>query len=179
MIIKRINQHPELIPVLATWFHHEWGGFSPYHSIENEMSRLQRHAASDRVPFTLIAFKNESPVASVSVITHDESPFPWLTNVFVSAGFRRCGVGTFIVNNAIEEVKKLGFQKLLLVTIEKAGFFKKLDWEVVDSSHYGQTVTIMEKRLHTPMINCQKHVKHSDLMPARIDFFSTAETFQS
>lgn len=150
MTIKRISQHPELIPVLASWFHKEWGGCSPYHLRENEIPRLNRHASSQTLPFTLIAFLNEKPVGCASVVTHDTSSFPWLTNVFVATDYRNLGIGSHVVNSASEEVKRLGFQNLYLVTIDKARFFSRLGWQTVQTKHFGRIVTTMERKFATP-----------------------------
>ena len=150
MTLHRLDERPELISLLVSWFRCEWGDQIGFHSIKNLRNRLELFAQSRTIPFTLIAFRNNTPVATASVVQDDKLQKPWLTNVLVPSIYRGNGFGSYIVAKAAEEAGRFGHAKLYLITMGQAGFFARLGWQEVVTTHYGSEVTVMERRLDAP-----------------------------
>lgn len=165
-----IREQPECIPVLASWFHNEWGGYSPYHSLEHEKARLRFQLQTWPIPFTLVAVIGKTPVASASVLSFLADPQdcsdPWLSYVYVRPELRGRGIGKFIVRSAESKAIQLGLRKLSLVTLDRDGFFARLGWRIMHRAH-DQVMTFMEKELiNTPVTRVKCAARSLFIPPA-------------
>lgn len=167
MNVIHVYQKPEFIPELATWINREWGHFSAYHTVSNEIMRLRRHSRLLRFPFTLVGQSGEAPVGMVSVMSHDEegsiAHVAWLSCVLVPPQFRHMGFGSSLVRTAEREAMRLGVKKMLLFTTNREAFFARLGWRTMQKTNYGQSVALMAKELRAPLRPQEFDMDHNTL----------------
>lgn len=144
--------HPELVDLLATWFHREWGRRNPLLTVDSITRNLEEHLNRDSLPLTLVAFHHQEPVGSASLKIREMEIYPqythWLGSVYVPPLFRNQGVGTQIVRRTISEADHLGVTELYLYTNGSETFYSKFGWQSVDRPFYhGREVTVMKRQM--------------------------------
>jgi len=69
---------------------------------------------------------------------------PWLATLFVAPEHQNQGVGSALVERAVEEAQKLGVKTLYLFTWDREKLYARLGWSVIERSVYhGRQVTVM------------------------------------
>jgi predicted N-acetyltransferase YhbS len=150
--ITFLADHPDLIDLLATWFHREWGGRGPTRSIEAIRKNLASRLNRDRLPLTYVARLNGELVGSASLKIREMETHPqylyWLGAVYVATEFRNMGLGSQIVQHSIAEAKRLGVAELYLYTRQHEAFYTRFGWKPIDRpSYHGREVVIMKREL--------------------------------
>ena len=147
--ILPLGECPHVMEQLAQWHYAEWGSWNPSNNVHRRMERFRDHLVPDRIPQTFVAFEGDTLLGSASIVPADlDSHFhlsPWLASVYVNPPYRHRGVGAALVNRAADEAKRLGLPKLYLFTPDRAAFYTRLGWEVIEQSNWGaMPVTIMQ-----------------------------------
>ena len=150
--VEYLADHPELTPLLASWFYEEWGRREPGNSVEKVKKRLVERMNRDRFPLTLVAFRGSEPVATASLILREMETHPqflhWLASVYVHHPYRNQGIGSQLVEHAASEARRLGVRELYLYTRHHEGFYSRLGWVPVEKALYrGREVAIMRRDL--------------------------------
>jgi GNAT superfamily N-acetyltransferase len=150
--IKYLVEHVDVIPLLAMWMYQEWGRRTPYASIEHEITQLNLHLNTDRIPLTLLAFFETRVVGTVSIVTYDMDErmelTPWLASMYVAPEARGEGVGEALMAAAEEKATELRIETLYQWTANEAklGFYEDLGWSALEPTVYReQNVVIMKK----------------------------------
>jgi predicted N-acetyltransferase YhbS len=146
--IEFLADHPEFIPLLAEWHHHEWAYLRPGFSMADRIAMLQERSGRHELPITFIASSEEQLLGSAMLIAHDMDTrpqySPWLAGVFVSPAYRHLGIGRQLSEHVVREAARLGFATLYLYTPSAQDFYSRLGWSIVQRAHYRATdVTIM------------------------------------
>jgi GNAT superfamily N-acetyltransferase len=148
---------PELVDDLARLSWKEWQDIYEQrkqtleHSVKNYRERLN----TDRLPLTLVAVREISPVncrelaGMVSLKFHDMDTRPdldpWLGGLFVLPEWRNRGVGTMLMRRATEEARRLNVPQLYLWTHTAERLYHKLGWQVVERTKYfGKEAVVMK-----------------------------------
>jgi len=130
--ILSLADFPQAIPAIATWIHDEWGTLEAIPAEEIEAG-LRRNSGCRTIPTTFVAISDNKPIGTVSLDTTDLAGFdhlgPWLASLYVEPGFRRLGIGTRLLNHAVDHARKLGVRPLWLWTLRKGEFFEKHGWK--------------------------------------------------
>ena len=147
--IVPLGQRPDCIERLAQWHFAQWGEMNPTSTVERRIDRLRGHLEPGRVPQTFVAIDGERLLGSASVVPADlparDDLSPWLATVYVDPPFRNRGIGAALVKRAAQEAKAIGFSTLYLFTPDRAAFYAKLCWQVVELAQWnGLRVTVME-----------------------------------
>jgi N-acetylglutamate synthase-like GNAT family acetyltransferase len=146
--IEYLADHPEFLPTLAQWQHHEWGHLRPGDSLEARMLRLRGQCQRDRIPLTVVAHVNGEVLGSASLVQHDMDTrlelSPWLAGVFVGSEYRRRGIGAQLVRGIMSEATALKVRLLYLYTVHSEKFYANLGWCLEEHTAYReQNVAIM------------------------------------
>ena len=152
--IDLLGNHLDLLPELAILHFNEWRHFSPDHTREDRVLKLQAIAQSGDVPFIVVAIDNNELMGSAALVNEDMSTrkdlSPWLASVFVKPEFRKNGVGTSLVRHIEGEAQKRGIQKLFLYTEHARKLYAALGWHELEAREYqGVSVVIMYKQFAT------------------------------
>ena len=143
---------PEVLPALARWVCEEFGRFDPSKTVEGVERMLRERLNRDRLPLTLVAFIGPKPVGSASLQTLELPSHPqyahWLGTVFVRRPHRNRGIGSRLVERAVQEAERLGVRELHLHTPDRESMYARLGWTVVERTRYrNQDVAIMRLEL--------------------------------
>jgi len=136
------------IPVLATWTQREWGHLVPEITPEGFISAFEKRTTIHTIPETFVAVGSTAPVGMASLVEHDMfmrmDLSPWLAAVYVVPESRNSGVGSKLVQTAMQEARVLGLDRLYLFTPDQVHFYRRLGWRALERVSYrGERVTIM------------------------------------
>jgi GNAT superfamily N-acetyltransferase len=141
---------PEHTEKVAKWifetFPHEFEGTT----LAEWTEWLEPARSPDKVTF--VAVENGQVIGTASLDTEDLPPrsdlTPWLASVYVLPEFRARGLGANLVEAVEHEARTRGFDKLYLHTTDRADFYKKRGWQILDTVHYwNQAHIVMIKNL--------------------------------
>jgi predicted N-acetyltransferase YhbS len=147
-----LADHRDLISLLATWFHREWGRRNPELTVDKIAEHLEGRLHKNRLPLTFLAFRGNQPVGTASLKIREMEIYPqyahWLGAVYVSLPFRHQGIGTQIVRHSISEAEKLGVTELYLYTRGSLSFYAQFGWRPLERPFYhGREVVVMKLTL--------------------------------
>jgi len=149
-----LADRPEAVPLVAQWWHDEWGHLAPGETVEELISRVNGLLSRDTCPISVVAVL-ENTIAGVAALKLQEmfELYPdkqfWLGNVFVAPEFRGRGIGSALARKVVEIARAKGIQALHLQTESlNGGLYAKLGWERIEQVHYrGYDALVMVKRL--------------------------------
>jgi N-acetylglutamate synthase-like GNAT family acetyltransferase len=76
---------------------------------------------------------------------------PWMASVYVTPAARERGIGTRLVKRIEAEALRLGFHNLYLFTFDKAPYYAKRGWQVLNHTSYREEpVVVMCRSLGSP-----------------------------
>lgn len=150
MRIDFLDQHREHIATLAAWHHAEWGHLYDEWTLEIAETELADQASRRTLPTTLVLVDEGRALGSVSLVLEDapelcEQGSPWLASLYVLPEARGRGLGTKLVNAAVELAARENISHLFLFTPEHANFYQRLGWRLIARTALkGTTVDLME-----------------------------------
>ncbi len=152
MNIICLAEKQELLPIVASLLHAEWGSLYPGQGIETRITRLKSYLHLDRIPFTLIAVEGSELLGTASAILNDMDTHPdwepWLASVYVLPAWRGLGIGSALAKDVAKRSSSFGAKELYLWTEKGEGFYNKLEWKLVVNEVYkGRQVSVMLKTL--------------------------------
>lgn len=147
--IEHLAEHMAAIPLVAEWVEQEWGHLLPEATFETFVQSFAERTVPHRLPATWVAMMGEQVVGTASLDPYDMTTrpelSPWLAAVYVAPHFRGQGIGSRLVQTAVQEAGVLGLSHLYLFTPDKINFYKRLGWQVVETTRYrGLDVVIMQ-----------------------------------
>ena len=150
MKILPLKAIPEHIPEIARWVFNEWGHFDPTNSLDATISRLYARTNDDRLPIAFVAIDSSIPVGCVSIKFDDmkirPNLNPWLGSLFVVPHMRKMGIGSALVQRAIDFSVNSGILTIYLWTEVAVDFYKHFGFREKESVDYlNQHATIMER----------------------------------
>lgn len=151
MDIVHLKGNEFAIPVIANWFYNEWGDHYPVRSVEYICSLLKERMNDCSLPLTLIAVENEEVIGTVNLKARDmsirEDLSPWLGGLYVRENARKKGIGTQLINAAVDQAKQLNFDQLYLWTSSAKDYYLNLGWTLIAEPFYeGKKASIFQKK---------------------------------
>lgn len=152
MKIEYLADHIEQVPVLAKWFHDQWGYLSPDRTLEERTKMLLGKANRGALPMAFVAMDCCKPVGSASLVECDMDSRshlkPWMSSVYVEESSRTRGIGAALVSRVVLEAQQLGFSLLYLWTPNEEKFYGKRGWRMLERTTYkNETAVVMEYSL--------------------------------
>jgi GNAT superfamily N-acetyltransferase len=146
--VEHLAGYSHVVLTLASWIREEWGHSFLEATFEELIADLARRTTPGTIPATFVALQGDTPVGTASLVEHDMSTrlelSPWLSAVFVPPEFRNRGIGSKLVRRAMQEAETLGVDQLYLFTPDKANFYTRLGWNILEHMNYhGQEVAVM------------------------------------
>jgi GNAT superfamily N-acetyltransferase len=146
-LITYLADYPQYLPIVAGWVFDEWGPEMAGSTLESIQAEFGLHLNRDCIPLTMLALVEGQPVGTASIFRHDMDTrmdlSPWLAAVYVVPEFRGQGIGSQLVR-AIEGVAvRLQLGQLYLFTPDRAPFYARLGWSVLETVEYRQHSNVM------------------------------------
>lgn len=150
--IEYLADHPQHVPVVATWVYRHWGRMYRMKSVAEQVERLSERLNKGKLPLALVALAGGEPVGTASLKIREMTTHPrlahWLGTVYVVEAWRGRGLGTALVERAETEARQLGIGTLCLHTPDKEHFYTSHGWTVIERPvYYGMPVVVMKKIL--------------------------------
>jgi N-acetylglutamate synthase-like GNAT family acetyltransferase len=148
MIIKYLPPDQDVIKTIAEWVFKEWGHLNSGSSLERSTEKLHQRTESTEIPITLVAFDQDIPIGTASLVVNDMETHPqytpWLANVYVVPEFRKNGVGSALCKAIAAEMKRLRIEKAFLFTPNNEAMYRRLGWQTIERvSYHGEEVVVM------------------------------------
>lgn len=148
MQIVDLSEHPEHIPLLATWHQAEWGHLNPGSTAHARAERLRLHGAQPGIPMTFIAIEDNVLLGSASLVANDLTTHPhlspFLASVYVAPAYRRLGIASALVRRAVLAAEQFGITTAYLITPDQQRLYARLGWTEVEQVRYrGELLTLM------------------------------------
>ena len=154
--IVRLIDHRDHVDVVVQWIFDQWGK-------ENNDTRgairemlLETHAC----PPSLIAVSGSDPVGVVAFNRHRLStkegestatdPLDlWVNVLYICEDRRRSqGIGSQLLEQAVDEVRKIGIEERLYVYTDVAGYYQRHGW-VIERSDLDGGYVVLSTKLQT------------------------------
>jgi predicted N-acetyltransferase YhbS len=117
--IDHLCLHPEHTTRVAGWIHGAFWTRSG-HDVQVVIDLLHAAHDPDRIPLSLLAQIDSSPVGTVNLIVCDSKArpdlTPWLAALFVHPEHRGKEVGAALVQRLVAEAARLGYEEVFLET---------------------------------------------------------------
>ncbi len=149
MRIEPLGDHPNLVTLTCEWHLPQ---FDPDGDMDFWLRARTEEARHGGVPCAWVAFADEEPVGSVSLVECNmdtrKDLTPWLAALFVVPEHRGRGIGAALVRRCEREAALAGAIRLHLYTERAAEYYRKLGWVVMSDEVYeGEPVTVMGKEV--------------------------------
>jgi GNAT superfamily N-acetyltransferase len=146
-MIHYLHDVPEHVETVATWIFETFPLEFETMSFEAWLEIVKHPERS-----TFVFVQNGQALGTATLDFEDLPPrdnlTPWLASVYVSPEFRARGLGTLLIEAVEKEAREKGFQQIYLHTSDRADFYAKRGWAILDRVDYwGQTNTVMVKSL--------------------------------
>lgn len=137
--IADLVKFPEWLEPIVAWQHAEWLRLSDAAALSQvELSKalqerhlhMQTHLSRDTLPKTFVAFSDDQPVGSISLIRYATDPTAklWLTNLYVQPAWRYQGIGRALLAHGESAAQDLGAGDLWLCSFDAADYYLKFGW---------------------------------------------------
>ena len=142
--IHYLGHHPAFADKLGEWSWNEWRhiyeqrGQTREHALRNYRERINL----DKIPIALIALSERGDlVGTVSLKTEDlevrSEITTWLGGLYVLPEWRKRGVGSVLMERAVNEARRLKLPTIHLWTSSAEKLYTSLGWRVVERMDYG------------------------------------------
>ena len=150
-MIAYLADHPQFAEQLAPLLHAEWGHLHPGATVADRLAMIRRHMHRDRLPLAIV-LHDGGRLQGTASLNEDGVPErpdmqPWLAGVYVLEEHRGRGLGARLVRAAEAEARRLGVERLYLVTAPgQVSFYAGLGWREVGHRMNGEELEIVMVR---------------------------------
>ncbi len=147
--IHFLKEQSEFFSEVAEIIFEQWGHKIPGNRIEDTKEKLEGFLNDDRIPFTMICLQEKKLIAFYNVMLFDPPAradlSPWFGSLYVQPCSRGMGIGSKLVQHAVDTVKLLKIKNFYLCTPNKQRMYARLGWFPIDEVDFrGEKVTVME-----------------------------------
>ena len=150
--VAYLADHPEVLPVLRSWFETEWVDYYGPAGPGDAEKDLRAYSSREALPVGLVAFSEEhlcgiGVLKRDSVATHTHLS-PWAAAGLVAPSFRRRGIGSRLLMGLEGVATALGYSMLYCGTSTAASLLKRSGWQLVECVLYeSEDLSIYQKAL--------------------------------
>jgi GNAT superfamily N-acetyltransferase len=146
--IELLADHPEHVEPLARWHSEEEPRPDDPGWLDFWRRQLSSESRRDEIPIAFVAIDGGQPVGGVSLVhanmrSHRELS-PWLAGTLVHRSRRGEGIGSALVEHAVERARGLGVPRLYLYTERARGLYERAGFHHLwDEVYEGNPVAVM------------------------------------
>lgn len=153
MQLINLRQRPEAIQQIAPWHFAEWGALFPDRTLADFSTELALCLTEDTVPQSWLLLNDTGEVVGTgSLLVHDMASnrelSPWLANIYLRPEVRGRGLGSWLVQQLMQQAALLNINTLYLFTEDQQAFYQRLGWQLHHTEWYeGHWVSVMQCHL--------------------------------
>jgi Acetyltransferase (GNAT) family. len=153
MKIEYLAYHTDFIPTLSRWFMESSPDYYRDKTLEDVAATFAPRLNRGRIPLVLVAFEDEEPLGTVSLLEESISTHthltPWLAGLHVAKSRRHQGIATKLIEALIQEAAAINIKTLYIGISRAEDFYSARGWQTVDKIvYYDKPLTIMQLRLN-------------------------------
>jgi len=154
MKFEYLADNKNQIPTIAKWYFEEWGHLGGVNTLEKSVENLQVYLNKGKIPLMVLAIENGEAIGVAQLKYREMTIYPekehWLGGVYVPSEHRGKGIASQVVQQIIDNAKKLNVRTLYLQTENlNGGLYRKMGWTPIEQVVYENVdVLIMEKNLN-------------------------------
>lgn len=147
--IEPVHRYKSHIPTVASWHWNEWGHADPEGSLAAWTAALSTRINVGSIPTMFIAFsETDDPIGSVVLVESDMSTHPeftpWIAGLYVVPSHREQGLGSALMEHAVDAATQMGYGGLFLYTSTATPLYIGLGWKKLFRELYeGEMVDVM------------------------------------
>ncbi|MCR6653892.1 MAG: GNAT family N-acetyltransferase [Cellvibrionaceae bacterium] len=137
--IADLVEYPEWLDSIVEWQHAEWLRLSDAAALsQTDLSKalherqlhMRTHLTHDAIPKTFVAYADDQPVGSVSLVRYNADPAAqlWLTNLYVQPSWRYKGIGAALLARGEQVARDLEVKDLWLCSFDTADYYLNFGW---------------------------------------------------
>ena len=120
----------ELEKIINKHYNH-WSKFSPTMDYKNTKDKFENiYTKNDAIPFGIAMFDDDNLIGFLVIKEHCLEKYleytPWISDLMIFDEYRKKGYGKKMIDNALEVLKKLGYEKVYLWTDKAPVFYEKI-----------------------------------------------------
>ena len=151
MTIDLLKACPEHLPIVAAWYHDEWGYLRPTLTLADRIAELHAYLNETALPIAFVAQQDGEPVGVCNLRPRKpgEPDFdPWFAGLYVPPAHRRKGIALQLLAFAEAHAARIGLSRLYLSTPDHQHLYARQGWhEIAQINFRGLDETIMAKQL--------------------------------
>lgn len=111
---------PQYAPVVADWIFHQWVAEQDPDGYHQVLTKVLASAGTEPTPFMILLLNGDTAIGTAEVKPHQEADAGdaelWLDGVYVLPQYRGHGLAGQLVQQAMQQAKKVGVARLFLHT---------------------------------------------------------------
>ncbi|MBS0648895.1 MAG: GNAT family N-acetyltransferase [Verrucomicrobia bacterium] len=153
--LKLLKDCPEVIPTLGQWKYEEWHSHDTSLTVEKAINGFKKYLSDTDVPFALVAFQDNRPIAVISLKAHGGAAFADLAGPHEAWGgilrvipeARNKGLAKTLGHLLMTIARQLGYTSIYFYTTNPSNIplYMKYGAEIVETRlARGRMVTILK-----------------------------------
>lgn len=137
MLIERLSDHAEAIPILAAWYLAEWEPYYGRNGPGDALADLQARLNRNKLPIGLVAIKDGQVLGTVALdVDVTTNLTPSIVGLMVGPEHRRRGVATDLVQACENLARELGSKRIYLSTNVLGSVLARSGWRQIGSVQF-------------------------------------------
>ena len=136
MKIVSVRENPEYKDIAIRYFQKSWSGVYPV-IYEDCISNCVK--SKNPLPQWYLLYKDEEIVGCAGLITNDfisrMDLYPWICALFIEENHRGNGFPKLLIDKAIEDARKGGFDSVYLCT-DHIGYYERFGFKYIGQGHH-------------------------------------------
>jgi GNAT superfamily N-acetyltransferase len=153
LTIAPLAEHPQWLPMLASWLEEEWPGWYGPDGPGNATEDLAEAADAGSLPVAVIALCDGVPCGMTVLRPTDAAAeqtghAPWVGGGLVRADLRGQGIGARLLAAIEDEARRLGFATIYCSTRAAQRLLERSGWESLGAiTHEGAPLAVYRKAI--------------------------------
>ena len=150
MRIIDIRKEPEYSTVAIKYFQDKWATKESLKVYEDSINRSLE--TENPIPIWYLLESDKKIIGCCGIITNDfiscMDLYPWLCALYIEEGSRGSSLGKLLIEQCIEDVRKLGYNSLYLST-DHIGYYEKYGFKYIGTGYHpwGESSRVYEYKI--------------------------------
>lgn len=153
MQIEPLSKNMHFFRDVAKLKFQEFSYLNGNETIEDYLERQKIYVSDQRIPQSYVVMNESRDLIGTFALKQKDlisrlDLSPWLGSLVVVPGYRRNGIGSYIVDRAVHLAKELGYTQMYLYTPDQEAWYAKQGWQLIERSFSGKfPISVMSRAL--------------------------------